>query len=124
MNGIWRPGRTVSINCVFQGVSLPLDAQRVRLEFRPFARYAFGPHIFWLFLFAGLILRAWRSRPRKGALGAGTIGPNAFVSTFPMTGKELCIAEAHFSGILAGMARSPNDATPGSKGGWAASAQR
>jgi hypothetical protein len=49
-DGVWRPARAVAINGVFQGILLPPDAQRVRLEFRPFARYAFIVHVFWLFL--------------------------------------------------------------------------
>jgi hypothetical protein len=61
-DGAWRPARTVAINGVFQGVLLPPEAQRVRLEFRPFARYAFIAHVFWLFLLALLVVRRWRSR--------------------------------------------------------------
>jgi hypothetical protein len=69
-DGVWRPARTVAINGVLQGVLLPPDAQRVRLEFRPFARYAFIAHVFWLFLLGCLIVRAWRARRGGSAVDA------------------------------------------------------
>jgi hypothetical protein len=99
-DGVWRPARTVAINGVFQGVLLPPDAQRVRLEFRPFARYAFIAHVFWLFLFSLLVVRGWRSRlGRPGRrLGDRT---NRVPFDGPSTDKDLdlCLASAHLKGI-------------------------
>ncbi|HVP99794.1 MAG TPA: hypothetical protein VMS87_11295, partial [Roseiarcus sp.] len=71
-DGVWRPARTVAIDGFFQGVVLPPDAQRVRLEFTPFARYALIAHIFWFFLFVGLTIGAWLPKPRGGAIGVRT----------------------------------------------------
>ncbi|MDP3696058.1 MAG: hypothetical protein Q8R42_08095, partial [Desulfocapsaceae bacterium] len=61
----WVPAKTTVINGVFQGVLLPQDVQRVRLEFKPYARYAWIAHFFWLFLLALLGFKAWQ---RKGNL--------------------------------------------------------
>ena len=48
------PARTVDINGVFQGVLIPDNIDRVRLEFKPFIRYMWVSHVFWLLLFAFL----------------------------------------------------------------------
>jgi len=48
----WTSAKTIVVNGVFQGVLLPLNAQRVRLEFKPYARYAWVAHVFWLTLLA------------------------------------------------------------------------
>jgi hypothetical protein len=61
----WVPAKTTVINGVFQGVLLPQDVQRVRLEFKPYARYAWIAHFFWLFLLALLGFKVWQ---RKGNL--------------------------------------------------------
>ncbi|MCX5871515.1 MAG: hypothetical protein NTY00_13015 [Deltaproteobacteria bacterium] len=61
----WVPAKTTVINGVFQGVLLPQDVQRVRLEFKPYARYAWIAHFFWLFLLVLLGFKAWQ---RKGNL--------------------------------------------------------
>jgi hypothetical protein len=68
----WTPTETTAVNGVFQGVLLPGDAQRVRLEFRPYARYAWIAHVFWLFLLALLGLTTWRKRRHAGAGGVST----------------------------------------------------
>lgn len=36
----WASAETIVVNGAFQGVLLPSDAQRVRLEIRPYPRYA------------------------------------------------------------------------------------
>lgn len=65
----WVPAKTTAINGVFQGVLLPSGAQRVRLEFRPYARYAWIAHVFWLLLAAVLGFMAWWNRRHAGADG-------------------------------------------------------
>ena len=55
----WVSAKTIAINSVFQGVLLPQNAQRVRLEFKPYARYAWIAHVFWLFLLGLLGVKAW-----------------------------------------------------------------
>jgi hypothetical protein len=69
----WAPAETTVVNGVFQGVLLPGDAQRARLEIRPYPRYAWIAHVFWLFLLALLGgPTAWRKRRHVGADGAST----------------------------------------------------
>jgi hypothetical protein len=65
----WAPAKTVAVNGVFQGVLLPSGARRVRLEFRPYARYAWIAHVFWLLLAAVLGFMAWWNRRHAGADG-------------------------------------------------------
>lgn len=48
----WLSTKTIVVNDVFQGVLLPQSAQRVRLEFKPYARYTWVAHVFWLTLLA------------------------------------------------------------------------
>lgn len=54
----WLDAPTMEVNGVFQGVLLPREAQRVRLEFKPHARFAWIAPVFWLLLlcFAGFRL--------------------------------------------------------------------
>lgn len=47
----WYPAETAVINGVFQGVYLPKSTQRVRLEFKPYARYMWISNLFWICLF-------------------------------------------------------------------------
>jgi hypothetical protein len=61
----WVSAKTTVINGVFQGVLLPQNVQRVRLEFKPYARYAWIAHFFWLFLLVLLGFKVWQ---RKGNL--------------------------------------------------------
>jgi hypothetical protein len=68
----WVPAETRVVNGVFQGVLLPRDAQRVRLDFRPYARYAWIAHVFWLFLLALLGFTTWWKKRRANADGAST----------------------------------------------------
>lgn len=58
----WAPAQTTVINGVFQGVLLPQDVQRVRLEFKPYARYAWIAHLVWLFLLIILGRETWRRK--------------------------------------------------------------
>lgn len=57
----WQVAPTVEINGVFQGVLLPSESNRVRLEFKPFVRYAWIAHVFWLLLFILVAFKSWRS---------------------------------------------------------------
>lgn len=46
----WQAAQTVAVNGVFQGVLVPQDTRRVRLDFKPLARYAWIAHVFWVLL--------------------------------------------------------------------------
>jgi hypothetical protein len=63
----WMDAQTVPVNGVFQGVLLPDGAQKLRLAFLPFARFAWVAHVFWmlvLILLANQYLRArFRASP-------------------------------------------------------------
>jgi hypothetical protein len=62
----WVPAKTVVVNGVFQGVLLPEGTERVRLEFKPFARFAWVAHGFWLVLLSWLGFHTWQ-RQRQWA---------------------------------------------------------
>ncbi len=68
----WAPAETTPVNGTFQGVLLPAGVRGVRLAFRPFARYAWGAHVFWLLVLVRLGWAAWRKGRRTDAEGAGT----------------------------------------------------
>jgi uncharacterized membrane protein YfhO len=59
----WVSAKTIVVNGVFQGVLLPQNVHRVRLEFKPYARYAWIAHVFWLIMLVLLGVKAWK---RKG----------------------------------------------------------
>ena len=65
----WTPAQTIVVNGVFQGVLLPSDTQRVRLQFKPYARYAWIADVFWLFLLALLGFTVWRERRHTAVNG-------------------------------------------------------
>ena len=44
----WTQAKSVSVNGVFQGVLLPEGTQKLQLEFKPFVRFAWIAHVFWL----------------------------------------------------------------------------
>lgn len=69
---IWAPAKTTVINGVFQGVFLPQNAQRVRLEFKPCARYAWVAHGFWLILLALPGFKAWNRQGSWVSKGIST----------------------------------------------------
>jgi len=65
----WRSANTMDVNGVFQGVSLPNGTERIRLEFKPYSRYAWISHVFWALLLVLLgfsTLRTRMQRPSKG----------------------------------------------------------
>lgn len=68
-HSIWLPAKTMVVNGVFQGVLLPQDTQRVRLEFKPYSRFAWVAHLFWLFLLALLGLKKWQKIRHSGTKG-------------------------------------------------------
>jgi len=47
---------------VFQGVKLAPEATQVRLQFKPYVRYAWVAHAFWLLVAALLLWRRLRDR--------------------------------------------------------------
>lgn len=51
----WADIPTVPVNEIFQGAVLPEDAREVRMHFKPYARFAWFAHGFWLFALAVLI---------------------------------------------------------------------
>lgn len=58
----WADVKTVMVNGVFQGVLLPTGAQKAKLQFLPFVRFAWIAHIFWLLVLVVLVFQALRSR--------------------------------------------------------------
>jgi hypothetical protein len=57
----WAPARTIVVNGTFQGIVLAPEAQLVTLQFKPYARFAWIAHAFWLILLAGMGAQAaWR----------------------------------------------------------------
>lgn len=58
----WVPARVIEVNGVFQGVLLPANAQRVRLEFRPMTRHAWVANAFWLVMLGLIVWRLWKNR--------------------------------------------------------------
>jgi hypothetical protein len=61
----WASARALPVNRVFQGVILPAGAQRVRLEFVPFVRFAWIAHVFWLIVLIALVVQAFWRRPSR-----------------------------------------------------------
>ena len=62
----WQAAQTVEVNGVFQGVILPQDTHRVRLNFKPLARYAWIANVFWaLLLVLIIVLKSWQRYQRK-----------------------------------------------------------
>jgi hypothetical protein len=68
----WVPAKTTVVNGVFQGILLPQGVQRLRLEFKPYVRYAWVAHAFWLLLLALLGFKAWRRKQTSGGEGVTT----------------------------------------------------
>jgi hypothetical protein len=68
----WAPAKTTVINGVFQGVLLSQGVSRVRLEFKPYARYAWIAHIFWLSLLVLTGFKGWSSRMSLKGEGVST----------------------------------------------------
>lgn len=54
----WSDVKTVSVNGVFQGVLLPEHTHKVHMRFRPYVRFAWIAHVFWLFMLSLLVLRS------------------------------------------------------------------
>lgn len=63
----WYAVKTLEVNGVFQGVLLPPETRRVRLDFKPYSRYAWTAHGFWFLLSLVVFLKFWR-RYRKMAM--------------------------------------------------------
>jgi hypothetical protein len=58
----WVDVDAVMVNGVFQGVLLPAGAQKAKLQFLPFVRFAWIAHIFWLLVLVVLVFQGLRSR--------------------------------------------------------------
>lgn len=52
----WVKGTTVPVNGVFQGVLLPERVQKVKIQFKPYVRFAWIAHVFWLVMLTVLIV--------------------------------------------------------------------
>lgn len=63
----WQAAQTVEVNGVFQGVLLPPETYRVRLDFKPLVRYAWVAHVFWFLLAVLAGFKCWQ-KYRKRAL--------------------------------------------------------
>ncbi len=61
----WQAAQTVELNGVFQGVLLPPETRRVRLDFKPLARYAWIAHVFWFLLLALAGFKCWQEYRRR-----------------------------------------------------------
>ena len=62
----WLEAKTIPVNGVFQGVLLPEGTQKVQLQFKPFVRFAWIAHVFWLLVLLVLAfqgMRAWQPAP-------------------------------------------------------------
>ncbi|NJD25023.1 MAG: hypothetical protein FIB06_06420 [Betaproteobacteria bacterium] len=55
----WQTVQTVEVNGVFQGVMLPQETRRVRLDFKPLARHAWIAHVFWVLLVVLAGFKSW-----------------------------------------------------------------
>jgi len=62
LGGNWQDAPTGQVNGVFQGVKLAPEATQVRLQFKPYVRYAWVAHAFWLLVAALLLWRRLRDR--------------------------------------------------------------
>jgi hypothetical protein len=71
MKSGWQSVETVAINNIFQGVLLPDGATRVRIEFRPYSRFAWIGHAFWMLLLSVVGIVSWRGTIRQRRLTAG-----------------------------------------------------
>lgn len=56
----WQAAQTIEINGVFQGVLLPSETHRVRLDFKPLTRYAWIAHVFWFLLLVLTGFKSWQ----------------------------------------------------------------
>lgn len=62
---VWTEAKTVPVNEVFQGVLLPEGAQKLRLQFKPYVRFAWLAHVFWLLVLMALAYQALQSRKER-----------------------------------------------------------
>ncbi|HEV7880216.1 MAG TPA: hypothetical protein VGP39_19335 [Bradyrhizobium sp.] len=66
----WQAARTIRVQDFFQGVVIPANARLVRLEFLPFARFAWLAHVFWVIALLYGCSRLASSALRPGARSA------------------------------------------------------
>lgn len=60
----WITAEAVEVNGIFQGVLLPPKSRSVRLEFKPYVRFAWIGHVFWLAILALMAFRMWKIKHR------------------------------------------------------------
>ncbi len=53
----WIAAKTIIVNGIFQGISLPKNTYQVRLQFKQFVSYAWVGHIFWFLLLIFLVFK-------------------------------------------------------------------
>ncbi len=58
----WIKTQTFAAHGIFQALELPKDTERVRLEFRPYARYAWIAHLFWALILALLLVNTFYTK--------------------------------------------------------------
>lgn len=61
----WTQAKSVPVNGVFQGVLLPEGTQKLQLEFKPFVRFAWIAHVFWLLVLMVCSFQRLRARIRS-----------------------------------------------------------
>jgi hypothetical protein len=72
-SGGWADVETVPVNGIFQGVFLPVEASKARLQFLPCVRHAWIAHCVWLLVAVVLGFRSLRSRSDRGSGQPGLV---------------------------------------------------
>ncbi|MEM6988764.1 MAG: hypothetical protein AAF499_19850, partial [Pseudomonadota bacterium] len=62
--GKWTPAPAVPVNGAFQGVWVAAGSERIRLEFAPYARFAWIAHVFWFGVACAVLCWAFVMRDR------------------------------------------------------------
>jgi len=61
----WIDARAVLVNGVFQGVLLPEGVSKLELHFKPYARYMWIGHLFWLGILLIIVFSIYRQHQHK-----------------------------------------------------------
>jgi len=56
----WTPADTTIVNGIFQGVLVPEGTEVVKIEFKPYVRYSWVGHLFWLLLLSVAVFNHFR----------------------------------------------------------------
>lgn len=54
----WVKVPTMAVNNIFQGVLLPQTSKRVEISFKPYSKYAWIAHLFWMLVFICIIFKS------------------------------------------------------------------